>query len=91
MDLDLMLCCEKRPGRIESLALLPATRGQDRLCTSAPAHAAELETLRHERLARRLDDARANRKPARLELGVLHPMPMLAEVRRAEPNVGTLR
>src|SRR6202050_620757 len=72
---------DQGPRFVEPFALVPATRGEDRLRSAgAPAHAALFEPLRDERLACRLHDARADHEAARLQLGVAHAPAVLSEV-----------
>src|SRR5205814_5443471 len=66
---------------VESPALLESTKGQDCLATSvAPSHPRALEALSDQRLARRLDDARADRHVSQREARVAHAVAVVPEV-----------
>ncbi|MCX5748091.1 MAG: hypothetical protein NT062_37000, partial [Proteobacteria bacterium] len=91
MHLDLILGGKQRPGLVEALALIPPARCEDRLRAMPPAHPAEFEALRDKRLARSLDEARADHQAVRATLRVAHPVAILAKVRSASPDLVAAR
>src|SRR6185295_18619007 len=91
-DLRMERRSHQRPGLVEALALIPAARGEDGLRTGlAPAHAAVLEPLGHERLAGSLDHAGADHEALLFEGRVVHPSTVAPEVAQGLANLGPAR